>query len=38
MSKEGITTGEKVYYDVSGAGAKKTYSGEPWMWVLRDTI
>jgi len=38
MSKKGISAGEKVYYDISDAGAKKTYKGEPWMWVLRDTV
>lgn len=27
MSKTGISVGEKVYYDVSDAGAKKTYKG-----------
>lgn len=38
MSKTGISAGEKVYYDISDAGAKKTYKGQPWMWVLRDTV
>jgi hypothetical protein len=38
MSEKGISVGEKVYYDIIGAGAKKTYFGEPWMWVLRDTV
>lgn len=38
ISKKGISAGEKVYYDISDAGAKKTYKGEPWMWVLRDTV
>lgn len=38
MSKKGISAGEKVYYDIQGDGAKKTYFGEPWMWVLRDTV
>jgi hypothetical protein len=38
MSKKGISAGEKVYYDIQGDGAKKTYKGQPWMWVLRDTV
>ena len=38
MSKTGISAGEKVYYDISDAGAKKTYKGQPWGWVLRDTV
>lgn len=38
MSKVGISAGEKVYYDVIDAGATKRYKGEPWQWVLRDTV
>jgi len=38
MSKNGISAGEKVYYDISGAHAHKTYRGKPWMWMLRDTV
>jgi len=38
MSKNGISVGEKVMYDELDSGAKKTYKGQPWMWVLRDTV
>ena len=38
MSKAGISCGEKMYYDILEYGAQKTYEGEPWMWVLRDTV
>jgi hypothetical protein len=41
MSKVGITVGEKVMYPKAAANYPQTpqwtYSGEPWMFVLRDT-
>lgn len=35
MSQKGISVGEKYF---SGYSADRTYMGEPWMWVLRDTV
>lgn len=38
MSQKGISVGEKVYCSHADPTATYTYFGEPWMFVLRDTI
>jgi len=40
MSKTGISVGEKYFYENGWFDdrKKRTYKGQPWAWVLRDTV
>lgn len=35
INKKGVSMGERAW---NGHAAERTYMGEPWMWVLRDTL